>query len=280
MRKSCAEVIDQFINDQLANGKSNNTAKTYQQSLSAFAEWLTVAGGDLIDLTRHDVQSYVRSLQDSSKSAATIGKVFACLSVFARYIDRPHAVENVRIPEQRKLRNIAPGSLERTKRNRLLRAVERDGNVRDIAITYTLLLTGLRVSELCALDRSDIIIGERSGKVTVRDGKGGISRSVPLSPEARLYLSKYLATRNDGDPALFVSNYRQRIAARTVQHMLAKYGVHPHELRHTFCRELVGSGVDIATVADLAGHSDINVTRRYSKPSARDLEHAIDRAFS
>jgi integrase/recombinase XerD len=282
MKKSCAEVIDYFIADQLAKGKSKNTAKTYRQTLSSFADWLAAAGGDIGDLTRHDVQSYVKHLQAAGKNAATIGRVFACLSVFSRFLGRPGAVENVRIPEQRKKRNIAPQSLERNERNRLLREVERDGNLRDIAITYLLLLTGLRVSELCALDRSDVVIGERSGKVTVRDGKGGIARTVPLSAEARLYLTKYLATRTDSKKALFLSNFKdsERIAARTIQHMLKKYGVHPHKLRHTFCRELVSAGVDIATVAELAGHADINVTRRYAKPTEAELELAIDRAFS
>lgn len=50
--------------------------------------------------------------------------------------------------------------------------------------------------------------------------------------------------------------------------------------RHTFAKELVSNGVDISTVADLCGHADINVTRRYSKPTERDLETAIDKAFS
>ena len=80
--------------------------------------------------------------------------------------------------------------------------------------------------------------------------------------------------------ALFLSNYRQRISVRTVQYMLSKFGVHPHILRHTFCRELVRAGVDIATVAELAGHADINVTRRYSKPTVSELKQGIERAFS
>ncbi|MBT9166113.1 MAG: Tyrosine recombinase XerC [Chloroflexi bacterium] len=70
------------------------------------------------------------------------------------------------------------------------------------------------------------------------------------------------------------------MSARAVQHMLAVYGVHPHKLRHTFCRELVGKGIDIATVAEPAGHADVNTTRRYAKPTPRELEEAIEKAFS
>jgi integrase/recombinase XerD len=54
--------------------------------------------------------------------------------------------------------------------------------------------------------------------------------------------------------------------------------VHPHMLRHTYGRELVSSGVDIATVAELMGHS-VNITRRYPVPSMNDLEKAVERVF-
>jgi site-specific recombinase XerD len=71
-------------------------------------------------------------------------------------------------------------------------------------------------------------------------------------------------TRDDDCDALFLSNYQKRIAARTVQHMLKEeYGVYPHKLRHTFCYDLVRKGVDLSIVAQLSGHSDVNVTRQY-----------------
>lgn len=184
------------------------------------------------------------------------------------------------MPEVRKIRHIAPKCLERNERNSLLREVERKGNLRDIAITYTLLHCGLRISELVALNREDIIIKDRSGSLKVRNGKGNVARTVPLSAEVRLHLSRYLETRTDNDPALFLSNYKKRISVRACQHMLSAFGVHPHQCRHTFCRQLVSQGVDIATVAELAGHADVNVSRRYSMPTERELERAIERAFS
>ena len=71
----------------------------------------------------------------------------------------------------------------------MFREVEWDGSLRNIAITYTLLHCGLRVSELVALNREDIIIRERSGSVKVRNRKGNVARTVPLSAEVRLHLS-------------------------------------------------------------------------------------------
>jgi integrase/recombinase XerD len=121
------------------------------------------------------------------------------------------------------------------------------------------------------MNRNDIVIGERSGIVFVRKGKGDVERKVPLPIDARIYLN-HLQTRKDDDEALFLSNYQKRISIRSLQRVLEKYGVHPHQLRHTYCRELVSFGGDLATVAELAGHADINMTRRYSKPSHEELD--------
>ncbi len=278
--KSCVKVISDFISYMLAKGKSPQTAKTYRHSLELFNDWLAEYGGNISELTRVDVQLFIQYLESKGNSASTINNRFAAISKFAKFINHPHTIEDIRLPEVRQVRNIAPKSLERSERNTLLRELERKGNERDLAIVNTLLRTGIRVSELVALNRSDVTIGERSGVLVVRNGKGNVSRKVPLSAEARLFIKRYLDIRQDNDPALFLSNYGKRISVRTVQHMLANYGVHPHQLRHTFAKELVSKGVDISTVADLCGHADINVTRRYSKPTEKDLEIAIDKAFS
>lgn len=278
-KKSCAEIIEPFADHLSNHTKSALTIKTYRQAIECFERWLSANGGDLGALTRFDVQAYVNSLEIDGKSAGTIGKIFAAISAFSQFMGCSDVVQYVRVPEVRKTRNIAPKSLERNERNRVLRDVERDGNLRDVAILYTLLYTGLRVSELGALNRDDVTIKERSGWLIVRNGKGNVARRVPLSAEVRLHVSRYLDTRADNLPAMFLSNYRQRMSVRTVQHMAAKYGIHPHQLRHSFCRELVGAGVDLATVAELAGHADINITRRYAMPSEEDLVKAIDKAF-
>ncbi|MCL6443259.1 MAG: tyrosine-type recombinase/integrase [Alicyclobacillus sp.] len=278
MQKTFVEVIEQFRRSQIEAGKSELTAKTYAHALQDFADWLAESGGNINNPTRFDVQSYIKQLEKDGKSAVTIDKVYASISVYANWLGRADIVQDISKPEVRKQKNIAPKSLERLERNRLLRDVERDGNLRNIAIVYILLQTGLRVSELCALNRTDVAMSERKGQITVRHGKGNVARVVPLPKEARLHLERYLRSRTDNHPALFLSR-QGRITPRMVQYILGQYGVHPHMLRHTYCRELVSKGIDIATVAELAGHSDINVTRRYAKPTQDELVQAIDRVF-
>lgn len=279
-QKSDAKVIHGFIKNLESDGRSPGTIKNYTRSIREFSEWLKQSDGDITRLTRVDVQQYIYALEQRGNSATTIENKFAALSVLAHYLEASHALQNIRRPEARKSRYIAPKSLDRNERNRVLREVERTRNLRSIAIIYLFLYSGLRVSEMVALDRDDVVIGERSGLIRVRKGKGNVSRTVPLPIESRLQLRQYLKSRTDDNPALFLSNYQRRISVRSVQRVLEKFGVHPHQLRHTYCRELVGAGVDIATVAELAGHADINVTRRYAKPTAEELEQAVEKAFS
>jgi integrase/recombinase XerD len=139
---------------------------------------------------------------------------------------KSYLVENIQRPEVRHTRHISPKSLPRSDRNRLFRELERSGNLRSIAIVYFSLYTGLRVSELAGLNKDDIHMGERSGNVIIRDGKGGITRTVPQPSEARYHLRHYLETREDEDPALFLSNLKKRMSKRSIQRIFEKLGIH------------------------------------------------------
>lgn len=254
-----------------------STRRTYHYQLRRFERFLQASGGRLDALTRADVQQYVQYLETAKKAAATIATTYYSICAWCRYTDQLHAIEDVRVPGRPRISQQPVKSLDRKERNRLLRDVERAGDVRDTAIVYTLLHAGLRISELVHLDVSDLTLGERSGAVRVL-GKGNKERIVPLSTEVRHWVRRYLEGRSVGP--LFLSNRRTRIHPNTIQKMLGKHSTHPHALRHTFCRALVDTGVDLATVAALAGHEDINVTRRYAQPSTDELAGAIDRAYT
>jgi len=139
-----------------------------------------------------------------------------------------------------------------------------------------LLHTDIRISELCSLNRSHIDL--ESHELTV--DKNEDTRVIPLSNEAREYLSSYLNLHSY--QAIFVSNHTgERLSERAVQYMLKKYNVTPQILRHTFCQRLIDTKVDVETVARLAGHKDINVTKKYIKAQMNNLkvEDAINHAF-
>ena len=97
-------------------------------------------------------------------------------------------------------------------------------------------------------------------------------------------MATYLDERRDGDGAVFLSQKEDRLGTRGIQDCVKKYSqlaglqdITPHSLRHTFCTNLLRSGgVDIVTVASLAGHSDISTTSIYTQPNGRDMEHAVE----
>jgi len=161
--------------------------------------------------------------------------------------------------------------------------------VRDRAILETLFSTGLRVSELVALDVDSINIG--TGEFTVV-GKGGKARTVYLSSSAKHWLRRYLSTRKDEFVPLFLrysgKNMEEgdsdgeslRLSTRSVQRMLKKYvrraglaiEATPHTLRHSFATGLLQEGADLRSVQELLGHSDVSTTQIYTHITNKRLK--------
>jgi len=261
-------------------GKSENTVKTYQGTLQKFFEWLDDNNRDMHNIMREDVQDYMDHLEGLERSAATIEKAFSAISVYSKFLNKKEIAQSINRVEKEKNHD-APDSLDRTERDQLLKEVERDGDLRNTVIVYTLLHTGIRISELCSLDIKDIQISDEKGSLFVRGASGEIKRVIPLSRELRELMTKYLESLGKTDGPLFISSVNKRISSRGVQYMLKKYDVNPHKLRHTFCAELIQSGVDLAVVAELAGHADVNVTKRYiAEQASSKVEDAINRTFA
>jgi site-specific recombinase XerD len=157
------------------------------------------------------------------------------------------------------------------------------GGIRNAAIIGVGLYAGLRVAEICHLDRTDVDL--EVGTIRVREGKGGKDREVPLHTFAADLIRAYLSTRVDSEPALFVSRRRTRISVRAVQRMvvalaedtgLAKH-VSPHKLRHTFATLLLEADVDLRTIQELLGHESIATTEIYMHVSQSRKRGAVDR---
>lgn len=161
--------------------------------------------------------------------------------------------------------------------------------LRDRAILETLFSTGLRISELCALNRS---LDLDRGEISVR-GKGGKLRVVFFSDRARKALKDYLAKRADAEDALFISYTKSkspkiigRILPRTVQRLVRLYArragipdrVTPHQLRHQFATDLLMGGADLRSVQELLGHANIATTQIYTHITNKGLRE-VHQAF-
>ncbi|WP_084034493.1 tyrosine-type recombinase/integrase [Anaerobacillus alkalilacustris] len=261
------DILNSFASYLHEMGRSENTVKTYIGVLQSFLDWLYSNGKSSRDLNKENIQAYVTYLETEQRSLATIKKVFNTINTFAKSINRIEITQDINITQQNNINQVFPEYLSKVEIEELLQKIEIDSNKRNTAIVYTLLKTGIRVSELCYLNKEDISINNKNqtGQMVVRNKRDNNERTIPLPKSLVYHLIEYLKSRDDKEEALFLSNYQKRISVRTVQHMLQHYGVHPHKLRHTFCYELLQNGLDISIVAQLAGHSDINITKQYLK---------------
>jgi site-specific recombinase XerD len=153
--------------------------------------------------------------------------------------------------------------------------------LRNIAIIDVLNSTGMRVGELEKLDIDDVDFEERECIVL---GKGDKERVVYFDARTKLHLKKYLSTRKDSNPALFVSIRRpyKRLQTSGVESMLKKAGitsnvghVHPHKFRRTMATTAIDRGMPIEQVQKLLGHEKIDTTLQYAmvKQSNVKLAH-------
>ena len=147
--------------------------------------------------------------------------------------------------------------------------------LRDRAILALLFAGGLRVSELCSLDRDKINLKRQEFSVR---GKGRKDRPIFFDAETAEALRDYLATRRDRQKPLFINlspsgkNQISRLTPRSVQRIVQKYAlkagitrqVSPHTLRHSFATDLLMNGADLRSVQALLGHSNISTTQRYT----------------
>ncbi|MDR0369720.1 MAG: tyrosine-type recombinase/integrase [Candidatus Peribacteria bacterium] len=157
--------------------------------------------------------------------------------------------------------------------------------LRDQAILYTLYGTGLRVSELIALKKTDINLQEKQFSVI---GKGRKLRSVFMTGQARDKIKAYLLARGDDSVFLFISlsgnSYGRALSRNSVEELVKKYSslvgidkkVTPHTLRHSFATSLIKKGADIRSVQVLLGHSSITTTQIYTHVDDRYLQQVHD----
>jgi integrase/recombinase XerD len=254
--------------------KSPNTIATYKRELEKYQEWLQEKNCDIHHITKGDIQSYIIFLEQKQKSIATIDKTIGAIRTFAKFLEKPELIFGIKIKPVEKKEDIE--TLSSNEYAVLLNKVKEEGNLRNIAIVYILLHTGIRVSELCKLNWSNVDFIKNELIVQRNDEE----RFIPLSKDTRIHLKNYLQA-NTSKEALFITKSGERITERSVQYMLKKYHVNPNKLRHTFCQRLIDSNVDLEIVSRFAGHKDINVTKKYVKPELNKykLEEVINHAF-
>jgi site-specific recombinase XerD len=187
-----------------------------------------------------------------------------------------------------------PKALSPTVVTRLLDAAHHTGDLRDAVVLDILAFSGMRASEVAAIQLEDLEVGLRTTWVQIV-GKGQKQRRLPLPKRVGTLLQQYLDARmaregrRPSSGSLLVGE-RGGLTRTTINRIVTKVAaavhitpaervlVTPHAFRHSVATQLVRKR-DLATAADLLGHSSLATTRRYSKASAQDLEAAVDTLY-
>ena len=288
--KEVEKLVNEYLDYlEIERNRSPKTRENYRRYLEVFVKETGISS--YREITAERVRKFRLVLARKSLKKATQSYYVIALRNFLKYLIKrgfsdvlaPETIELPKIPR----RDIE--TLEYRELERLLAAPE--GNslkvLRDRAILEVLFSTGLRLSELCALNR---YIDLERGEISVR-GKGEKLRVVFLAESTKKALKAYLEKRGDADEALFVSITRNgkvlgRITPRTVQRIIDRYArkagipkkVHPHQIRHSFATDLLINGADLRSVQELLGHANISTTQVYTHLTNKELRE-VHEAF-
>lgn len=289
-----SDLIQEFLQHvEIEMGRSINTVRNYELYLNRFYE-LASEGLDRemlpSDITEEVLRKYRLRLNRYETdenghrlTTVTQGYYLIALRGFLKYLAR------------RGINSLDPALVDLPKTHRpqvtflhldeiqaMLEQIDLDTEtgLRDRAIIELLFSGGLRVSELCKLNRSDINLSRR--EFVVR-GKGSKDRPIFIDDSAAVRIADYLAVRHDSLPALFLNYSRnsgvantsgdyRRLTPRSIQRIIEKYTraagitkhVTPHTLRHSFATDLLMNGADLRSVQSLLGHSNISTTQIYT----------------
>jgi integrase/recombinase XerC len=321
-------IIQEFINYlNFEKRFSEYTAKCYGADLAQFTGYLTGSSGQgrpagdwdasahhqdnsatmvatqtaakvdqaLLAVDVNTVRAYLTFLNEKQYSKPTIARKLATLRSFYKFLVKRNKVSSnpvsvVRTPKQDKK---LPKFLEYDDVKRLLETPPMDSwlGARDRAMMETLYSTGMRVSELVALNMDDI---DFLGEVVHIRGKGKKERIAPISSSTLQIIQHYMEFRNKraqsnsnfDSKVLFVNKHGGRLSTRSVRRKMDKYlkiagldpSISPHTLRHSFATHMLNNGADLRSVQELLGHQSLSTTQIYTHLTTKRLKEVYDSA--
>jgi integrase/recombinase XerD len=271
--------LDTLAGAFLAGFSSERTRAAYATDLRHWFGWCEAHNLDPLAIRRPAIDLFARECEQAGRSRATVARRLSTIAGWYTFlldegVVEANPVERVRRPrvgdESQTL------GLDRDELRAILRAAEQSGP-RDMALVSLLALNGLRVSESCAANISDLST-ERGHRVLKMVRKNGKRWTRALAPRTVAALEAHMDSRTDGP--LLLSNDGERLdrfdAMRVIRRLTRAAGidknVSPHSLRHTAATLALDAGVPLRDVQDFMGHADPRTTRRYDR-----ARHSLDR---
>jgi len=271
---------------------SPETLRAYGSDLGEFDAFLEkeIGGGREVkpkQVDRLAVRAFLGELYRRKAMRSTVARKLAAIRSFFRYLKRQGKVsvnpgKSVATPRQERR---LPKQLSVDEIAHLVEMPDDSAplGARDRAILELLYATGVRVSELTAIDFDDLDLGEAMMRVR---GKGKKERMVPVGSKAVAAVRSYLRRRGELEPrpgsggdALFLNFRGTRLNVRSVRRIVNRYihecaivrKVSPHTLRHSFATHLLDAGADLRSIQELLGHVSLSTTQRYTHVSTERL---------
>jgi integrase/recombinase XerC len=270
---------------------SEHTLNNYQRDLKhlyRFCNTEKILSWSL--LKPADIRNHIAGRHRQGLSASSLQRELSALRSFFNFLLQKHQLDNnpaMHIQAPKRARKL-PKTLDVDQVCGLLEAgADSNLEIRDVAILELFYSSGLRLSELSALDIDDIDFDSQT--LIVRLGKGKKSRLLPVGKKALSALRAWLVVRQptlQTDPALFINHRGNRLSNRGIQFRLSQWckkkgiaePIHPHMLRHSFASHLLESSRDLRAVQELLGHSNISTTQIYTHLDFQHLAKIYDKA--
>ena len=286
-----SKLHQRYLVDLKALGRSPLTIVAYESDFRIFLDFL--GRDDTRALTEKAASRYPGWLSKrrdpnqrlrSGHSPAGLARRVTSVSAFCAWlVKRKDLTSNPfdALPRPKRPRGL-PRAVPTGLIDRLLRGKM---SSRDRAVVACLRYAGLRIGELINLEVGDVDF--LLGVVTVRRGKGGSDRTIPMDPTLRDALVDWSLARGDAPGGVFLGQDNPRLNRKAVGRILDRLCLQvgiprftAHQLRHTFGTEAASAGIPATELQALMGHEDLSTTQRYVRVTGRDLERAVARVHA
>ena len=268
IKKANSELLFAFISAKKIEGSSTKTLTYYENTI---IKMFCTIKKPAAEMTTNDIRSYLAEYQEKRHlSKVTVDNIRRIFSSFFSWLEDEDLILKSPV---RRIHKVRTDTLVKETITDEQIELLRDNctELRDLALIDLLASTGMRVGELVRMNRSDLNFHERQCIVL---GKGNKEREVYFNARAKIHIQQYLDSRNDSNPALFVSLSKpnNRLTISGIEARLKTIGkntglnkIHPHKFRRTLATMAIDKGMPIEQVQCILGHVKIDTTLHYAK---------------
>lgn len=272
-------MLDRFCEYLAAQGKAENTVKSYRQAVGDYIKWYEATFGEQVQqLYRANVLDYISHLRAVRKlTNRSVNAKLAALQSLNEFLIKDGIQTDTVLTKRDYLKvQVAyanPSTVSREQVEVFRQQILVGCGARDYAIVTVLAYAGLRISECLALCLEDVSLPAR--EITVRHGKGDKTRVIFIGDKVVNAVREYLKERPEtGSPYMFLSRQGGPLSRGQVNRIFNTYSdaITPHTLRHFYCSAAIEAGYSINEVANQAGHSNVHTTLLYTNPTREKMK--------